>query len=197
MSPATATCTIQLLDRAVTTSGSYIGSGDAVYYVQILDDSVNPNTYQWKKDVGGTYASGGVLPTSATAIAEGVSIAFAKDVGHTAGQTYTIAVTDTGDVVGDAILQSAQREWKDCSNRGVCDTRLGTCTCADGYDTSACGAETNFVAATDNNPASWIRAQSTSFAGAALLVTAEKGQASDFNLVLAKSNDVPVRCRGG
>lgn len=38
------TCAIVALDRTLTTSGTYSGSSDATYTVEIVDDTANPNS---------------------------------------------------------------------------------------------------------------------------------------------------------
>jgi hypothetical protein len=44
---------------------------------------------------------------------------------------------DVVDTEGNIITNSAH-EYRECSNKGICDRSAGTCTCFDGYDGSAC-----------------------------------------------------------
>jgi hypothetical protein len=55
-----------------------------------------------------------------------------------------VAETDVGDGAGISYAksQSATTENAVCSNRGMCDTESGLCTCLDGYYGQACESQT-------------------------------------------------------
>jgi len=135
----TASCVIAAFDHSLSTSGTYSGGADADYVVEVLDDTADPNTYRWKKD-GGSWTTAN-MESSAHPVgglgAEGVQLTFTSTVGHTSGAWWSFSAASSDGSLGDITFQSTVREWALCSNRGVCDENLGSCTCFDGWGT--CG----------------------------------------------------------
>lgn len=71
------------------------------------------------------------------------------------------------------------REYAPCSNRGLCNDRLGVCTCQDGYYGENCGNnkdEEDILVAPSAGPF---------FKGNVLRVSAKRAQSAEFNLIKA------------
>ncbi len=78
-----------------TSSGHYRGTTDEDYEVEI-DGTGTPDTFRWRKGAG-AWTSGVDITGSAQAIGtEGVYVTFGATTGHTASDTWTIAVTAWG-----------------------------------------------------------------------------------------------------
>ena len=78
-------CSFTAFDRTLTTSGTYTGSDDATYTVEVYDDTVSPNLYRWRKNSGSwttEYMNSTAGPTE-TLGGEGVKLAWANTHGHT------------------------------------------------------------------------------------------------------------------
>lgn len=82
------------LDDA-TSGGTYSGSEDAAFEVVIDDDASTPESFKWRKVIGGVagaWTEGVDITTSAQTLEEGVTITFAANVGHTNTESWTILV---------------------------------------------------------------------------------------------------------
>jgi predicted CXXCH cytochrome family protein len=75
------------LDDA-TSGGTYIGTDNAFYDVQI-DGTGSPDTFQWRKD-GGAWTSGISITGGSQTLSDGVTVTFGATTGHTLDDLWTI-----------------------------------------------------------------------------------------------------------
>jgi hypothetical protein len=75
----------------LTVSGTYTGSANATYYVEI-DGASTPDTFKWSNDNGSSFEATTVAITGAAQTLEnGISITFAATTGHTSTEYWTFA----------------------------------------------------------------------------------------------------------
>jgi len=75
-------------DDDMSTSGTYIGTSNTDFYVEI-DGTGNPNTFKWSNDGGGSFEATGVAITKAAQSLENdVSITFVDDDSHNMGDKW-------------------------------------------------------------------------------------------------------------
>ena len=77
--------------RDVTTGGTYTGTGDIMYLVEI--DDATP-TFKWSDDDGATYTTGVAITGAAQTLSNGVTITFANTTGHTLADAWEFLATD-------------------------------------------------------------------------------------------------------
>ena len=78
--------------RDVTTGGTYTGTGDIMYLLEI--DGTAPDTFKWSDDDGSTYTTGVAITGAAQTLNNGVTVTFANTTGHTSGDAWEFLATD-------------------------------------------------------------------------------------------------------
>ena len=72
-----------------TYAGTYTGTEDSLYEVEIDGDSATPETFKWSRD-GVEIATGVDCSTSAVTLADGITISWLATVGHTNGDKWSL-----------------------------------------------------------------------------------------------------------
>lgn len=74
----------------LTAAGTYNGTGDATFEVEITVAAAT-DEFRWRKN-GGAWSASIAITGAAQALSDGVTVTFAATTGHTAGDAWTIAV---------------------------------------------------------------------------------------------------------
>jgi hypothetical protein len=80
-----------------TYAGTYTGSGVAIFEVEIDASVPTPDTFKWRKN-GGAYTAGVPCALAATALSDGITIAFGAVDGHTIGDKWTYNIPIVGNL---------------------------------------------------------------------------------------------------
>ncbi|DBA05115.1 TPA: hypothetical protein N0F65_000803 [Lagenidium giganteum] len=86
----------------------------------------------------------------------------------------------------ESVTDQNIKEYLPCSNHGVCNDRIGVCTCAEGYYGDNCASskdEEDILVAPSKGPF---------FQGNVLRVTAKRGMSKDFNLIKTDIDNTPM-----
>lgn len=91
-------------------------SSTATFYVEIVDKTSTPATFKWKKGTGGSFVTSDVS-TDATALSDGVSIAFTGTTEFDSANTWEFTVTEGADA-SDVAVTSTNTEHTRFSIQG-------------------------------------------------------------------------------
>jgi hypothetical protein len=74
----------------LTAGGTFTGTANRTFRIEIDDTTVTPNTFRWSQDGGTNWTPGvGITAGSAQALGtEGMTVTFASDTGHTLGDRW-------------------------------------------------------------------------------------------------------------
>ena len=174
-----------LSDLRVSTSGVTTA---AEYYVRIVSCANAADRFTWSRDGSAWSAAVDVKPatdsTGNVELGNGIRLTFLAATGYAPGQTWHIATQGAYSAIS---VEPSVKEFATCSNRGLCSSVTGQCSCFTGFVFSDCSSEGSTLGSTTASAtlaALVLDTTSPLFSGNVLKLTSSKA-ASDFNFVAA------------
>ncbi len=95
----------------MTAGGTFTGTVNRTFRIEIDNATVTPNTFRWSQDGGTPWTASGIAITAAVAqtLVEGMTVTFASDAGHT--------LTDRWDFITKRPVEILSLDGGSCSGR--------------------------------------------------------------------------------